>query len=110
MRSKVGRRHGGIEEIKIGKMTTASPYEIKFELERRLLNLARDGGPVPIIAGVHSLVMIDATTVSAMFDIVPDADGSGLHFEFEVPSGVLTREDLCDFSRWLASGFEGTVH
>jgi hypothetical protein len=54
--------------------------------------------------------MIDATTVSAMFDIVPDASGSGLYFEFEVPSGVLTREDLCGFGQWLASGFTGTVH
>ena len=87
-----------------------TPHEIKFQLEQRLLALARDGGPVPMITGVHSLVMIDATTVSAMFDIVPDASGSGLYFEFEVPTGVLNREELCSFSQWLASGFEGTVH
>jgi hypothetical protein len=54
--------------------------------------------------------MINTTTVSAIFDIVPDSSGSGLYFEFEAPSGVLTREDLCGFSRWLASGFIGTVH
>jgi hypothetical protein len=84
--------------------------EIKFQLEQKLPNLAQEGGPVPIITGVHSLVMINATTVSAMFDIVPDASGSGLYFEFEVPNGVLTREDLSGFSQWLASGFTGTVH
>jgi hypothetical protein len=55
--------------------------------------------------------MIDSTTVSAIFDIAPDADGSGLHFQFELPRGVLTREELCCLSGWLASsGFEGTVH
>jgi hypothetical protein len=86
-----------------------TPAEVKFELEQCLLKLA-NGGPVPMITGVHSIVMIDSTTVSAIFDIVPDSSGSGLYFEFELPGGVLTREDLCGFSQWLASGFEGTVH
>jgi hypothetical protein len=86
-----------------------TPAEVKFELELRLLKLA-NGGTVPMITGVHSLVMIDSATVSAIFDIVPDVSGSGLYFEFELPSGVLTREELCGFSAWLASGFEGTVH
>jgi hypothetical protein len=86
-----------------------TPAEVKFELEQRLLKLA-NGGPVPMITGVHSIVMIDSTTVSAIFDIVPDSSGSGLYFEFEVPGGVLTREELCGFSQWLASGFGGTVH
>jgi hypothetical protein len=85
-------------------------HEIKFQLEQKLLALARDDKPIPIITGVHSLVMIDATTVSAIFDIAPDSDGSGLYFEFEVPIGVLKREDLCRFSQWLASGCEGTMH
>ena len=87
-----------------------TPHEIKFALEQQLLKLA-NGGPVPVITGVHSLVMIDSTTVSAIFDIMPDSDGSGLHFEFELPRGVLTREELSCFSAWLASsGFEGTAH
>src|SRR5262249_23065492 len=77
-----------------------TPAEVKFELEQLLLKLA-NGGPVPMITGVHSIVMIDSTTVSAIFDITPDANGSGLYFEFEVPIGVLNREDLCGFGRWL---------
>src|SRR5262245_57481838 len=40
-----------------------TPAEIKFQLEQRLLDLARDGGSLPTITGIHSLVMIDATTV-----------------------------------------------
>jgi hypothetical protein len=87
-----------------------TPHEIKFQLEQKLLALAQDGAPVPMITGVHSLVMLDTTTVSAIFDIMPDASDSGLYFEFELPSGVLTREDLRGFSQWLASGFEGAVH
>jgi hypothetical protein len=86
-----------------------TPAQVKFELEQQLLKLA-NGGPVPIITGVHSLVLLDSTTVSAIFDIVPDAGGSGLYFEFEVPTGVLNREDLCGFGRWLAFGCEGTMH
>jgi hypothetical protein len=87
-----------------------TPAEVKFELERLLLKLA-NGGPVPMITGVHSIVMIDSTTVSTIFDITPDASGSGLYFEFEVPRGVLTREELRCFSAWLASsGCHGTVH
>jgi len=87
-----------------------TPHEIKFALEERLLDLAPDGGPVPVITGVHSIVMIDSTTVSAIFDIVSDMDGTGLHFEFKLPM-VLTREEVCGFSQWLAeSGYGGTVH
>jgi hypothetical protein len=86
-----------------------TPAEVKFELEQLLVKLA-NGGPVPMITGVHSIVMIDSTTVSAIFDIVPDSGGNGLYFEFELPSGVLSREDLCGFSQWLASGYEGTMH
>ena len=64
-----------------------------------------------MITGVHSIVMIDSTTVSAIFDIVPDTSGSGLHFEFELRKGVLTRDELSCFSAWLASSdFEGAVH
>ena len=87
-----------------------TPAEIKFALEQRLFALASDGGPVPTIVGIHSVVLINATTVSGIFDIVPDTGGSGLHFEFELPT-VLTREELCGFSEWLASsGYGGTLH
>jgi hypothetical protein len=90
-------------------MTTRA--EVKFRLEKKILDLAKDGGPVPVITGVHSIVMIDSTTVSAMFDIAPDAYGNGFNFEFELPTGILTREELRGFSEWLASsGFEETVH
>ena len=89
-------------------MTT--PAQIKFQLEQRLLALARDGGPVPTIVGMHSVVRIDTNTVSVIYDIEPDPGGNGLHFEFELPT-VLTREELCGFSEWLASsGVTGTVH
>jgi hypothetical protein len=86
-------------------------HQVKFQLERKLLDLARKGGPVPVITGVYSIVMNDSTTVSAIFDIAPDDNGSGLHFDFELPRGVLTREELCCFSAWLGSSeCEGTVH
>ena len=89
-------------------MTT--PAQIKFRLEQRLLDLAPDGGPVPTIVGVHSIVLIDTNTVSVIYDIEPDSGGSGLHFEFALPK-ALTREELCAFSQWLAeSGYCGTVH
>ena len=87
-----------------------TPVEIKFALEQRLFALASDGGPVPTIVGIHSVVLINATTVSAIFDIEPEPCGNGLHFEFELPR-ALTREELCGFSQWLAeSGYGGTVH
>jgi hypothetical protein len=41
-------------------MTT--PHEIKFRLKQRLLALARDGGPVPVITGVHSIT-VEGNTV-----------------------------------------------
>ena len=89
-------------------MTT--PAQIKFQLEQRLLALARDGGSVPTIVGVHSVVRIDTNTVSVIYDIEPDPSGNGLHFEFALPK-ALTREELCGFSRWLVeSGYGGMVH
>jgi hypothetical protein len=42
---------------------------------------------VPVITGVHSIVTVDSTTVSAIFDIAPDTSGSRLHFQFELPRG-----------------------
>ena len=88
-------------------MTT--PHEVKFRLEQRLLELA-GGGPVPTIVGVHSVVLVDGTTVSVIYDIEPDVSGSGLHFEFELPT-LVSREDLRAFGEWLASsGYGGTLH
>ena len=88
-------------------MTT--PHEIKFRLEQRLLALAGDGGPVPVITGVHSWV-VEGTTVSVIYDIMPDPAGNGLHFEFEFPQ-TITREELGRFREWLVtSGFNTTMH
>ena len=88
-------------------MTT--PHEVKFALDRKLLELA-GGGPVPTIVGVHSVVLVDGTTVSVIYDIEPDVSGSGLHFEFELPT-LVSRDDLRAFGEWLASsGYGGTLH
>jgi hypothetical protein len=87
-----------------------TPAEIKFELEQKLHELAKDGEP-PMIIGIHSVCMSDSETAYAIFDIRPDPDGHGLHFEFQLPSGVHTPDDLRDFSRWLASeDFTGAIH
>ena len=40
--------------------------EIKFRLDERLLALASDGGPVPVITGVHSVVLLDPMRVSVI--------------------------------------------
>ena len=88
-------------------MTT--PHEVKFALDRKLLELA-GGGPVPTIVGVHSVVLVDGSTVSVIYDIEPDVSGSGLHFEFELPT-LVSRGDLRAFGEWLASsGYSGTLH
>ena len=82
--------------------------EVKFTLEERLLALAGDGGPVPVITGIHSIV-VTGEEVSVIFDIMPDTTGNGLHFEFEM--AMITREELCRFGEWLAeSSYGGTVH
>ena len=60
--------------------------------------------------GVHSVVLVDGTTVSVIYDIEPDVSGSGLHFEFELPT-LVSRDDLRAFGEWLAtSGYDGPVH
>jgi hypothetical protein len=86
-----------------------TPHEVKFALDRKLLELAR-GGLVPVITGVHSVVVED-NTVSVGFDIVPDPTGDGiLFFEFEIPA-LVSRDDLRAFGEWLAtSGYDGAVH
>ena len=48
-------------------MTMTTPAEVKFRLEKQLVDLVKDDEPVPVITGVHSIVMIDSTTVSAIF-------------------------------------------
>ena len=86
-----------------------TPHEVKFALDRKLLELS-GGGPVPTIVGVHSVVLVDGTTVSVIYDIEPDVSGSGLHFEFELPT-LVSRDDLRAFGEWLAtSGYDGAVH
>ena len=87
-----------------------TPHEIKFALDRKLLELAR-GGLVPVIAGLHS-VTVENETVSCGFDIVTDPTGVGiLFFEFELPA-LLSRDDLRAFSEWLAEANlnEMTIH
>lgn len=84
-----------------------TPHDL-FRLERKRLDLA-EGGVLPVIVGIHSLV-VEGDTASVIFDIVPDQDGNGLHFSFEfLPT--ITREELSQFSEWLArSGHEMTRH
>jgi hypothetical protein len=86
-----------------------TPHEVKFALDRKLLELAR-GGLVPVITGLHSVTLEDGT-VFCGFDIVPDPTGSGiLFFEFELPA-LVSRDDLRAFGEWLAtSGYDGAVH
>jgi hypothetical protein len=84
-----------------------TPHDL-FRLERKRLDLAV-GGVVPQIVRVHSLV-VESGTASIIFDIFPDPDGNGLHFLFEFPPAI-TREELNQFSEWLArSGDEMTRH
>lgn len=87
-------------------MTT--PAEVRFELQRKLLSLAQNG-MVPLIMGIHSVV-VEGKEVSVIHDVVPDACGNGLLFEFELPA-LVSRDELADFSRWLAwSGRGETLH
>jgi hypothetical protein len=86
-----------------------TPHEVKFALDRKLLELAR-GGVVPVITGLHS-VYVEGDTVSVGYDIAPDPTGDGiLFFEFELPA-LVSRDDLRAFGEWLASsGYGGTLH
>ena len=86
-----------------------TPHEVKFALDRKLLELAR-GGLVPVITGLHS-VTVENDTVFCDFDIAPDPTGDGiLFFEFELPA-LVSRDDLRAFGEWLASsGYGGTLH
>jgi hypothetical protein len=79
-------------------MTT--PHEVKFQLDRRLLSLAQ-GGRVPVISGIHSVV-VEGDTVHVGYDLVPD-DVTPLFFEFVRPQ-LVSRDDIKDFTVWLAFG------
>ena len=71
------------------------PIEVKLALERKALELSVK------ITGVHSVVLVDDDTRDAIFDIEPDANGTGLHFTFPLPQ-LVNRNDLRAFSEWLA--------
>jgi hypothetical protein len=74
-----------------------TPYEVKFALDATLLAMAQSG-KLPVIIGVHS-VCVEGDTVHVGFDILPGDEP--LFFVFELPATV-GRDDLPDFSRWLA--------
>jgi hypothetical protein len=81
-----------------------SPHEVKLTLERLTLEQG------VMITGVHSVALVDDSTVSAIFDIEPDPSGNGLHFEFPLPQ-VVSRSDLRAFGEWLASSsYGGTLN
>lgn len=71
-----------------------TPHDL-FRLERKRLDLAH-GGVVPVIVGIHSLV-VEGDTASVIYDIFPDPDGNGLHFSFNFPL-TITRGELKQFS------------
>jgi hypothetical protein len=84
-----------------------TPGEIRFELERTLLLLANERGMVPLIMGIHSVV-VEGNTVSVGYDIVPGDEV--LFFDFERPA-LVSPDDVRDFASWLAwSGRGETVH
>jgi hypothetical protein len=81
-----------------------TPHDL-FRLERKLANLAFNG-MVPQIVGIHSIT-VEGTTANVIFDLLPDVDGSGLNFAFEVPTThAACREELKIFLEWLFA--EGT--
>src|SRR5262249_136144 len=77
-------------------MTTPTPHEVKLALERMTMEQG-----VTII-GLHSVLMADETTLSAIFDIATDVAGCGLNFTFLLPQ-LVSRKDLNEFALWLAS-------
>jgi hypothetical protein len=79
------------------------PAEVKMQLERKAIDIGVS------IVGVHSIRLTDDDTVSAIFEVTPDEDGSGLHLSFPMPQYV-TKDDLPLFAQWLAAQHVGTVH
>jgi hypothetical protein len=78
------------------------PAEVKMELELKALNLGVS------IVGVHSVCLVE-NTVDVIYDVEPDENGSGLHFQFSLPQ-LVSRDDLSAFAVWLAVRHVGTVH
>jgi hypothetical protein len=80
------------------------PIEVKLTLERKALELG------VTIVGVHSVCLIDDTTVNAIFDIEPDVNGgNGLHFNFALPQ-LVAKDDLNLFAWWLVAPDHATIH
>ena len=68
-----------------------TPHEVKFALDRKLLELA-GGGPVPTIVGVHSVVVEDGV-VSVGFDVARrGTEEATLFFEFRLPIELVSRD------------------
>jgi hypothetical protein len=85
-----------------------TPAEVKFALDAKLVAMAK-GGLVPVIVDLHSLV-VEGESIFAGFEIVPDLTETGvLFFEFERPSTV-GRDEIAEFTRWLAWPDNGTIH
>jgi hypothetical protein len=82
-----------------------TPHEVKFALDTKLAALAR-GGMVLVIVNLHSLV-VEGDTVHVGFDIVPGDEP--LFFNFELPATV-GRDELSEFSAWLAWAEYGALH
>jgi hypothetical protein len=78
------------------------PVEVKMALERKALSLGVS------IVGVHSVVLVE-NTVDVIYDVEPDENGSGLHFQFPLPQ-LVSAGDLSAFAVWLAARHVGTVH
>jgi hypothetical protein len=75
-----------------------NPHEIKFQLDRKLLALAQ-GGRVPVISSIHSVV-VEGNTVHVGYDLL-HSDRDVLFFEFEQPQ-LVSRDDITAFATWLA--------
>jgi hypothetical protein len=85
-----------------------SPHEVKFLLDAKLLALAR-GGRVPVITGVHSVV-VEGDTVFVGYDLLTDQAEDLLFFEYQRPD-LVSPDDVRAFSVWLAwSDYGETVH
>ena len=54
-----------------------SPHD-RFRLERKLLDIGAQ------IVGIHSLA-VEGNTALVIYDIIPDPEGNGLHFNFDLP-------------------------
>jgi hypothetical protein len=89
-----------------------TPAEIAFELNMRLAAMSK-GGPIPVLVGIHSVVVEDGIA-SIGFDVMlPHEVGTAVFFfNFELPSCLTSRDDVAAFGRWLVEGdcARGTRH